>query len=196
LKIDEIPYEIKTFSNSKEEMKFIIRHGLCRRHLNDWQKTTLGKQLLKLEKEKAKQRQRDHGGTAPGRKTLRENLNTSDKERATQKVADQIGVSETKIKKRNKIDKVQEQVKDNPVLSKKLNDKITDAVSNKTTIDDVYKTALKVEQNNSELPLNPDKSQIPQLKEKKWYPFKCPQCKYLFQVRKEKDSIIVKDVKL
>lgn len=50
--------------------------------------------LLKIEKAKAKQRQKEHGGTAPGKtKDTGGKITTSDKGKSRDKVAEQLGVS-------------------------------------------------------------------------------------------------------
>jgi len=100
LSLSEIPTETKTV---EDELSFIIRVNVHRRHLSIKQKTDLGLKLLDIEREKAKQRQ-SHGQTAPGR-TLKSESNLSDKGRATKKVAEQVGVSEDTMKKAVSIDK-------------------------------------------------------------------------------------------
>jgi N6-adenosine-specific RNA methylase IME4/ParB-like chromosome segregation protein Spo0J len=83
-------YEIRRFENKLLEKKFVIESNLSRRHLNDFQKAELGRELEKVEAELAKQRM------LTGKKDPEANLPQGDGEkRAPQTrdiVSEKIGV--------------------------------------------------------------------------------------------------------
>ena len=51
----------------REPLQFVLSMNLHRRHLSTAQKAEIARQALPHLREQAKERQRDHGGTAPGR---------------------------------------------------------------------------------------------------------------------------------
>jgi len=73
-----IPFEVteKNFANSNEMKMWMIQNQFARRNLTLYDRGNLGLQFVSLKmSEAAKQRQREHAGTAPGRpKTLSSNL--------------------------------------------------------------------------------------------------------------------------
>lgn len=96
----EAKFEVKTFPNKLLEKKFVIESNLRRRQLNDYQKALLGKPLIEIEAELAKQRQES---TLPqeGEKGFKSvlppkegNINRHDRE-AKAIVAKEIGLSTT-----------------------------------------------------------------------------------------------------
>jgi len=109
LGIPEVPVETMEFANVMEEKLFIIRTNLHRRHLTTSQKTQVGMQLLQIEKEKAKLRQKEHG-----KKSLEGQGDSSEKGRATEKVAKAVGVSEKTMKQAVKINKVKKELEQHP----------------------------------------------------------------------------------
>jgi len=188
LEMTQTPVIKRTFSDTMEEMLFIIRCNLHRRHLTAAQRSTIGLRLMAIENEKAKQRQKIHGGTAPG-KTLRVGPSLSDKGKATERVAKIVGVSEGAMKQRVKIDKVQNQIKDNPELAKKLDDKLAEAHSGKTSLTDVYRTAKTIEDSGfGPLSFNPDEFLAPHKDNK--HTITCIYCKKSFQIKKENGVFI------
>lgn len=187
--LTQIPIIRKTFSDSIEEMMFIIRCNLHRRHLTAVQKSTIGLQLMQIEKEKAKQRQKEHGRPAPG-KTLRVGSSLSDKGKATERVAKIVGVSEGSMKQRVKINKIQNQIKDNPELSKKLNDKLDEANTGKTSLTDVYRTAKGIEDAGfGPFSFNPDEFILPV--KKKVDTITCIHCGKPLQITKSNGHFVV-----
>lgn len=56
-----IKYVVREFENELLEKKFVIECNLKRRHLNDYQKGILAKELLKIEEGEAKLRQKEAG---------------------------------------------------------------------------------------------------------------------------------------
>jgi len=72
-----IPFKVveKKFGSTDEAKLWIIQTQLGRRNLTYYAKGTLGLELASLKASEAKQRQREHGGTAPGKsRALSSNL--------------------------------------------------------------------------------------------------------------------------
>jgi len=91
---EKIPYKIIDLPNEYDRLLYLIDDNLSRRQLNLAQKIRLGTQYEEIEKVKAKQRQKEHGGTAPGKeKDTSGNISQSDTGRARDKVGEKIGVS-------------------------------------------------------------------------------------------------------
>lgn len=81
------------------EREFIWSKNVLRRHLSDDQRAMLSQRWAAAEKEAAKQRQREHGGTAPGRRRKRNTSGESAQSvRARSALAKKARVSEHKIR--------------------------------------------------------------------------------------------------
>jgi len=102
-------HAVREFENDLLEKKFVIECNLKRRHLNDYQKGILAKELLKIEKEEAKIRQ----GTRtdiPTSSTSLLNVENSDK-RAMAITAKKVGLESGE--QLRKILKIDEQASEN-----------------------------------------------------------------------------------
>lgn len=187
-KIQEIPFETKSFSSEQEERNFIIRRNLKRRHLNTMQKSEIGIKLMAQIQEDAMERQRTHGGTAPGKKkTLVGSQPTTDG-KVVEIVAKQIHISDKTLKQRNKIERIREQIKDNPEQLQYFETRITDALAGKIPFVDLYRTAKELEDNGFGPKSNPNEFKEP--KKEKLFDIKCPHCTKSFQVKKEGKGLI------
>ena len=60
----------RTWDGEGSLVRFVASLNLHRRHLNSSQRAIIGAKMLPMLKVEAKERQRDHGGTAPGKKHL------------------------------------------------------------------------------------------------------------------------------
>jgi N6-adenosine-specific RNA methylase IME4 len=93
-----IPFKIveKDFANRNEMKLYAIKNQLGRRNLTKFARGLLGLELESLRASEAKQRQREHGGTAPGKpKTLSSNLTeVSSHLDARKEAAKTVGLSE------------------------------------------------------------------------------------------------------
>jgi len=99
LKLATVPCQVFKFKSKEEEEEFIITVNLARRHLTTAQKAVLGLALLEIERKKAKERQRQHGFTAPGRpKTLPQNFGEVSGE-APDLAASKVGISGETLRK-------------------------------------------------------------------------------------------------
>ena len=95
---------LKNFEDPLEEKKFVITINLQRRHLNEFQKSELGGELLKVEKTLSKQRE----STAGSR-----HLTVPQKGEAVEKTAEQLGLSPKTFERAQKIiEKGSEELKD------------------------------------------------------------------------------------
>lgn len=56
LGIEDIPFEVKSFTDEIEERKFVVMTNLARRHLNKFQKVELSWPIFEIEKKRAKER--------------------------------------------------------------------------------------------------------------------------------------------
>ncbi len=82
----------------------LIADNLFRRHLKDWQLTPIFEKRLEIEKTKAKQRQKEHGETAPGKpKNTGGKISTSDKGKSRDKAAEGLGRSGRQLEKISKV---------------------------------------------------------------------------------------------
>ena len=81
---------------------YIINANLHRRHLNAGQVGMIGQELLPFFEAEAKERQREHGNTAPGRKTL-PSKSTEVKGDARDQVAAVLGVGNSTISQAKKV---------------------------------------------------------------------------------------------
>jgi len=147
----EVPIEVRQFKNRLETMLFIVEINVARRHLTVAQKANLGLKLLSIEGELAKERQREHGGTAPGQsKTLRSTLTQvmereakgeeillhdksgKDDNRAITHAAKKVGIGYGTLRKAKR---VQDKVAEYP----ELEDRWQQALAGKDTVDGVYR---------------------------------------------------------
>ncbi|MGB4258336.1 MAG: DNA methyltransferase [Phycisphaerae bacterium] len=64
----------RTWDGEGSLVRFVVSLNLHRRHLNSSQRAIIGAKMLPMLEEEAKERQRDHGGTAPGKKHLSKSL--------------------------------------------------------------------------------------------------------------------------
>jgi hypothetical protein len=94
------------FANRDEVKEWIIRHQFGRRNLSPYQRSELALQLKPLIQAKAKENQKEHGGTAPG-KTLSQNSDKVLKPKidTTKEIAQIAGVSHDTIFKVEQIQK-------------------------------------------------------------------------------------------
>lgn len=77
-----------------DPLEYVISQNLKRLHLTASQKAAIATNLLQKFQEEAKERQKEHAGTAPGKsKTLRETLPEVKKGQARDKAGETLGVS-------------------------------------------------------------------------------------------------------
>jgi N6-adenosine-specific RNA methylase IME4 len=90
----KVPVEprFRTWNGEGSLVAFVISLNLRRRHLNASQRALLAVEVEPLLAEEAKQRQREHGGTAPGRAGTLSALMREVKGRATDHAAKLVGV--------------------------------------------------------------------------------------------------------
>jgi len=104
LGIASVPYRVVKLEDKEGIIRYIIEDNLCRRQLNNAQKINLGFTLEGLEKEKAKQRQKELAGTRPNKEPdLKEIFPEGNKGQSRDKVAEKIGISGKTYEKGKKI---------------------------------------------------------------------------------------------
>jgi len=143
LSIEDIPHIVKDFKNDDEEISYVIRVNMNRRHLTVMQKTQLGMQLLEHEKKLAKKRRLStlkKGDKKPDKVTI----TPTEKGRATEKVSKIVGVSDKSMKQAVKIDKIEKSLKDEE-NKKELVETIDRGLEGKTSLSAVYKKAIELE---------------------------------------------------
>lgn len=139
----KVPVEIRKFKNKEAEINFIIQVNILRRHLTSAQKVAIGLKLLKLEKERAKKRQREHGKTAPGKSKTVMDSESTDSGKSRDIVAKQMGISSKTLQQGLKINVLMDS------LNKKKSDILkvewNDLLAGKKSLKSVYKTAIELE---------------------------------------------------
>jgi ParB-like chromosome segregation protein Spo0J len=114
---------------------FVVGMNLARRHLSLDQKAVIAIEILPKYREEAKERQRNHGGTAPGRsKTLPQNLEGVFEKQgeAAELVARMLGISKDTVYKALKLWKeAPELYKQVEAGKKTLNEALTEAKAKK-----------------------------------------------------------------
>lgn len=119
-----------------DPIAWVLSENLRRRHLNTAQRAVLALAVEKLYAEQAKERQRVHGGTAPGRPaslgTEPSQVNDADAQarKSAQRAADQVGVGPTAVKLAKK-------------LAAEAPDLLDQAKSGKTSLDAAAKEAAR-----------------------------------------------------
>ena len=88
--------------------EYVISLNLRRRHLTVGQRATAALALLDYEREQAKERQREHGGTAPGRASNTGGQSPTSVREATKaaaKAGEKLGVSRTSVERASRLAK-------------------------------------------------------------------------------------------
>jgi protein gp37 len=125
-------------------IEFILSKNLRRRHMDVGQRSLLGVSLLPYYEHAAKERQREHGKTAPGRKSLPANLPGVSKADARDLVAQVVNVSGKSISKAKAVKEF------SPTLA-------SDVAANKVSLDAAYKQVRDAEK-AMEVPKEPPPS--------------------------------------
>ena len=87
-----------------DPLKFVLTANLHRRHLTEAQRSMVAGEIKKVYSKQAKERQKEHGGTAPGKKkTLPENLPEVNKGDARDKAAEALNVSGRSVDHASKV---------------------------------------------------------------------------------------------
>ena len=107
---------IDAFSINNKPFAYVWSMNGTRRHLTPSQKAMAGQELLAEEREEAKQRQKDHGNTAPGRPNTQGNVSLS-VGKATDKAGSTVGVSGKLVAAADKV-----VVKGTPELARMVTD--------------------------------------------------------------------------
>jgi ParB-like chromosome segregation protein Spo0J len=188
LGIQELPFEIQSFSSEQDERDFIFRVNLTRRQLNTMQKLEIGMKLMAQIQGQAKERQRIHGETAPGKKKTVVGSAPTSEGKIVEIVSRQIHVSDKTLKQRNKIDTIREKIKNNSEQSQRLEEKISDALTGKIPFVDVYRTAIEIDGNDFGAISN--SNEFKQSGKGKLYDITCPHCTKSFQVKKQGNKFI------
>jgi len=143
----EPKYEMRQFSDILHEKKFVIESNLRRRHLNDFQRALLGKPLLEIEKQIAKQRQGQRTDLVEPNGTLPSNDGKDDRheKESVAVVANHVGLSPTTFQR-------------SLVIMEKAPEKLKKSVENgKTSINYAYNSIKRMEK-HEETPILPEGS--------------------------------------
>ena len=98
-------YNVFTFQSEEEELNFVVASNLTRRHLNDVQKYELAKKLIPFEQRFAKERSQKGREQAGLTKKGEEMEDEVSKETTLHAVGRDLGISESKLKRIQVIDR-------------------------------------------------------------------------------------------
>jgi len=110
--------EHRTHNGGGSLVAFVVSLNLKRRHLNAAQKVKAAVAMLPHLEAEAKERQREHGGTAPG-KSLTQNIAEVNKGEAREKAAELVGINRQYISDGKKMER------ENPDVYKRLGVELT-----------------------------------------------------------------------
>jgi len=98
----QIEPSFREWSGSGSLTQFVVSLNLNRRHLTTGQKAAIAVAIIPMLAAEAKERQREHGGTAPGKKSLDQN-SVQVFPRANVQAADVVGISHDTVAKMKKL---------------------------------------------------------------------------------------------